>query len=253
MIVRSLKTPIVTAKSQTIFELLDGAIDALDEKSVVVVTSKIISLCEGRVVPIADTDKEQLIKQESDYYLPATLSKYGYHFTITNNTLISVAGIDESNSGGDFYVLWPEDTQKTCNEIRAYLRKRFNLRHVGVIISDSTTMAMRRGTIGIPLAYSGFKSVNDYIGTPDLFGRDFKVSRGGIAMGLAAAGVLSMGEGTEQTPVAVITDVPFVHFVDDDPTKKELAEEFYIQRYQDDLYEPFLRKMGWQPGGKQPE
>jgi len=57
-----------------------------------------------------------------------------------------------------------------------------------------------------------------------------------------------MGEGTEQTPFAVISDLPFVDFQDQDPTDKEL-KQFYLEHMEDDLFEPFLRQMGWQEGG----
>lgn len=248
MIVRPIKTDKILPGKQDIFAVLDKAITQLDEESVVVITSKILALCEGRVESTEGTDKEALIKRESDYYLPASISRYGYHFTLTRNTLISVAGIDESNSGGDYYVLWPKDPQKSANDIRRYLTDKFKLHKLGVIVSDSTSLPMRRGTLGIPIGYSGFKATNNYVGTPDLFGRDFTVSHGGVAIGLAAAGVLAMGEGTEQTPIAVVSDFPLVHFQNEDPTAEELAE-LYIDP-KEDLYEPFIGKADWQKGGR---
>ncbi|HET7827577.1 MAG TPA: coenzyme F420-0:L-glutamate ligase [Candidatus Saccharimonadales bacterium] len=248
MKVSPIKTEKVLPGKQDIYSVLDTAITRLGEKSVVVITSKILALCEGRVVAVGSVDKEELIKRESDYYLPATISKYGYHFTIVRNTLISVAGIDESNSGGDYYVLWPKDPQQSANDIRPYLRDKFSLRELGVVITDSTSLPMRRGTLGIPIGYSGFSATNNYVGTPDLFGRDFTVSHGGIAIGLAAAGALAMGEGTEQTPIAVVDDFPLIHFEDHDPTPDEL-DELYIDR-KEDLYEPFISKVEWQKGGR---
>jgi F420-0:gamma-glutamyl ligase len=248
MKVTAIKTDKIFPGKQNIFSVLDSAITSLKERSVVVITSKIVALCEDRVVPVGSVDKEELIKQESDYYLPASISKYGYHFTIVRNTLISVAGIDESNSGGDYYVLWPEDPQKSANDIRGHLMNKFGVRQLGVVVSDSTMMPMRRGTIGIPIGYSGFKATNNYVGTPDLFGRDFTVSHGGVAIGLAAVGVLAMGEGTEQTPIAIIEDFSLIQFQDRSPTADELAE-LYIDR-KEDLYEPFIGKADWQVGGR---
>jgi F420-0:gamma-glutamyl ligase len=247
MIVTPLRTELIIPNQKSIFEILDNTITGLKEKSVVVVTSKIIALCEGRVLPVEGTDKEELIVKESDFYLPSHLSKYGYHFTITQNTLISLAGIDESNSGGDYYVLWPKDSQGSANEIRAYLMKKFDLKELGVIVSDSTCMPMRHGTVGIPIGYSGFKPTNNYIGTPDLFGRNFQVSQAGVAIGLSAAAVLVMGEGTEQTPIAIIEEASFVQFQDHDPSPEEL-EGFYLKNMEDDLFEPFLKNAPWQRG-----
>lgn len=246
MIVRPIKTDKVLPGKKPLLDILDEFITDLKEGSVVIISSKILALCENRVLPADSVDKEELIKRESDYYLPATISKYGYHFTILRNTLIAVAGIDESNSGGDYYVLWPKDPQKSANQIRRHLADRFKLKKLGVIVSDSTSMPMRRGTIGIPIGYSGFKSTNNYVGTPDLFGRDFTVSHGGVAIGLAATGVLAMGEGTEQTPIVVVEDLPLISFQDRDPSPDELSE-FYID-LNEDLYAPFITKADWQKG-----
>lgn len=248
MIVTTVKTDRVLPGGKSIFEILDKFIPELKDSSVVILTSKIVALCENRVVPVDGTDKEELIQRESDYYLPAAVSKYGYHFTIVRNTLTAVAGIDESNSGGDYYVLWPKDPQAAANQIRHYLADKFKLNKLGVIISDSTSMPMRRGTIGIPIGYSGFKATNNYVGTPDLFGRDFKVSHGGVAIGLAATAVLAMGEGAEQTPIVIVEDLPLINFQNRDPSPDELSE-FYID-LQEDLYAPFLSAVDWQKGGR---
>lgn len=219
----------------------------MHEDSVLAITSKVVSLCENRVIPLDSIDKEKLIKQEATYYLPDALSKYGYHFTITNDTLISSAGIDESN-GDDNYVLWPQDSQKTANEVRSYLVNRFKVKNIGVIIVDSTCTPLRLGTSGVALGYSGFRPLNSYIGKPDLFGRPFAVSRSNIAGGLASAAVLVMGEGTEQTPFAVIEDLNFVEFQSSDPTNEEL-EIINIPR-EDDLFAPFFDSVNWLHGDK---
>lgn len=246
MNVRTVKTDKVLVGGPTIFELLDKYLSSLQEGSVLAITSKVIAICEGRVVPLGSIDKEELIKAESEYYLPARLSKYGISFTITKNSLIPRAGIDESNGNGN-YILWPQQPQQSANEIRQYLAKRFGLKKVGVIITDSTVMPLRYGTVGIVVAHSGFLAANDYRGKPDLFGRPFKVSIASVAGGLAAAAVLQMGEGTEQTPIAIIEDLPFVQFQSRNPNKKELAN-FYILVSGDDLFAPFLKNAPWQKG-----
>ncbi len=248
MHVTPIKTRKVTVPAPTIHEFLDASLSKLSENSVVAISSKIVALCEGRVVPVDGTDKEDLIKQESDYYLLKYISQYGHHFTITSNTLIASAGIDESNADGH-YVLWPADPQKSANEIRAYLVKRFNLEKVGVIITDSTCTPLRYGTLGIVIGHSGFQALHDYRGQPDLFGRQLEFSRSSVAGGLAAAACVVMGEGNEQTPIVIIEDVPFVTFQARDPTSAEL-EEFYIQDKDDDLFAPFLNSVQWQKGGR---
>ncbi|MBI2592454.1 coenzyme F420-0:L-glutamate ligase [Candidatus Saccharibacteria bacterium] len=246
MIVKTIKIHKIVAGGPTIFELLDKYLTALEEGSVVAIASKIVAICEGNVVAIGSIDKEELIKKESEHYLPGSLSKYGISFSITKNTLIPMAGIDESNGNGN-YILWPKEPQQSANEIRQYLAKRFGLKKVGVIITDSSVMPLRYGTVGIVVAHSGFLAANDYRGKPDLFGRPFKVSISSVAGGLAAAAALQMGEGAEQTPIAVIEDLPFVQFQSRDPNKKELAA-FYISICGDDLFAPFLQNAPWQKG-----
>ena len=218
MKVTAIKTRRVEAGSGTIFDLLDEYLQDLSEGSVVAITSKVVAICEGRVVPIGSVEKEDLVKKESDQYLAPSLSKFGMSFTITHNTLIPVAGIDESNGNGN-YVLWPADPQKSANEIRAYLAKRFDLKKVGVVITDSTARPLHYGTEGVAIGYSGLAPSNSYIGKPDLYGRPLKISISNVLDALAAAAVLVMGEGSEQTPLAVVEDLPFINFQDHEPTK----------------------------------
>lgn len=243
------KTRKVTADTVTVEEFLDESLGELAEGSIVVISSKVVAICEGRIVPMDSIDKDELIKKEADHYLPARLGEYGYHFTITHKTLIASAGIDESNADGN-YVLWPADPQKSANAIRLYLKQRFGLKNVGVIITDSTCTPMRIGTLGISIGHSGFAALRDYRGQPDLFGRPLQVTNSSIAGGLAAAACLLMGEGSEQTPIVILEDLSFVAFQDRDPTLEEL-EEYYIKNKDEDLFAPFLNAVRWQQGGDQ--
>ena len=247
MLVTALKTDKISP-GRTLNQVLDKYLVNLNDNSVLAITSKIVGICENRVVPIGGVDKTKLIERESDYFLDPALSKYNMSFTITRNTLVPVAGIDESNGNGN-YVLWPEDPQKSANQVRDYLKKRFSLKSIGVVLTDSTARPLHFGTEGVGIAYSGFAPSNNYIGQPDLFGREFKVSISNILDALASAAVVVMGEGTEQTPLAIIEEVPFVRFQDHDPTEEELAE-FYLSHMEDDLFEPFLKNAPWQKGGR---
>jgi len=247
MQVQAIQTRKVTAGSCTLHELLDESISELHERSVVAITSKVASLCEGRVAPLEGNDPHALARQESDLYLDhVERSRYQIHFTITRNTLIPNAGIDASNAGG-VYVLWPANPQKTANEVRAYLRKKFGLKELGVIITDSTGRPLRRGFGGISLGFSGFEGVRSYMGAHDLFGREFVMETADVMGGLAAAAVLVMGEGNECTPLAVITDLPFVTFMENDPSAEDIKNLFIDPA--DDIFEPFLSAGDWLPGG----
>lgn len=245
MKVTTIKTEKVVPNKKNLFQILDTYLPSMSENSVLAVTSKIVSICEGRVFRMEDADKDELISQEASYYLPRELNKYDVSHTITQNNLVAAAGIDESNGNG-YYILWPKDIQKSANGIRAYLKKRFNLRHVGVIITDSRTTPMRWGVTVLAIGHSGFVAVNNFIGKPDIFGRPIEHTMVNVADGLAASAGVVMGESNEQTPLSVIEDVPFVQFQDRNPSKKELQR--LIISPEDDLYAPLLTSVKWKKG-----
>lgn len=247
MQVRTVKTHKITEKDKDIFAILDKYMKEFRNRDILVITSKIVSICGGRIVKVGTVDKQALVAQESEYYLPPEINKYNFSLTITRGMLTPAAGIDESNAHG-YYVLWPKNVQQSANRIREYLCKRFGLESVGVIITDSRTVLLRWGTIGTCLAHSGFLALNDYRSTLDIFGREMKVTQASISEGLAASAVVSMGEGSEQTPLAIIEDVPFVQFQKRNPTKKELAALTLTK--EEDIYSPLLNSVQWKKGKK---
>tara|TARA_B100001250_G_C19711988_1_gene749655 strand:+ start:163 stop:933 length:771 start_codon:yes stop_codon:yes gene_type:complete len=250
MKVTPIKTRRVEPGALTLFELLDEAIGSLEEKTIVVITSKIVSLCEGATLPIDAIDREDLIAREADRYLPKNYSVYGHHFTIKDHTLIASAGIDQSN-GGDRYILWPKNSWKTAHEARSYLCQKFDMQDIGVLITDSTCHPLRRGTTGIALGYSGFRGLKNYIGQSDLFGRPFHVTYANLAEGLAAAAVVTMGEGGESMPIATISDTPpSIRFSAESPDATEKTE--WKIKIEDDLFSPFLTALNWLPANDSP-
>lgn len=245
MKVTTIKTCKITSKNKSIYKILDKYIPALKERSVFVITSKIAAICEGRLLKIGKIEKDTLIEKEADYFLPSKENLYHLALTIKNNILAASAGIDESNGNG-YYILWPKNPQKTANDVRRYLKKRFSLKRVGIIVTDSKTTPQRWGVTGIAIAHSGFTALNDYRGKPDIFGRKLQVTQISVVDGLAAAAVLVMGESNEQTPLAIIEDIPFVRFQQRNPTKKELqALKISLA---EDLYAPMLTSVQWKKG-----
>lgn len=251
MIVNSIKTHKITSEDTDILEVLDQYVKDLQENSVLAISSKIISITEGSILKIGDFEnpetKEKLIRENSQYFLERASSKYNISFTITNNILSASAGIDESNGNG-FYILWPKNPQESANKIREYLSKKFNLKNFGVVITDSKTTPLRWGVTGIALAHSGFKALRDYIGKKDLFGRPFVYEKLNIADSIATTAVLVMGEGDEQTPLAILEGLEDIEFQENNPTKEEL-ENLKIN-LDTDLYAPFLKNADWKKGGK---
>lgn len=250
MKVSAIQTHKITEQDKNIFEILEQYIDHVSENSVVAVTSKIVSICEGSILKIENGGqlKDRLIEENSQYYLPRSNNKYNVSFTVTNNILSASAGIDESNGNG-FYILWPKNPQESANKIREYLVGMFGVKNLGVIITDSKTTPLRWGVTGISLAHSGFNALYDYIGKEDLFGRPFVYEKLNIADSLASTAVLEMGEGSEQTPLAIIESIKNIEFQNRNPSKEEL-DGLRIS-LEDDLFAPFLKNADWKKGGRE--
>ncbi|MBI2577280.1 MAG: coenzyme F420-0:L-glutamate ligase [Candidatus Wildermuthbacteria bacterium] len=247
MKITEVKTSKITDQNHDILEVLDAYLPRLQEGTVVAVTSKIVSICEGRMVPFrSKEEKDEIIKKEADYYLPSEINKYHVWLTIKNSIIIFSSGVDESNGNG-YLVLWPSDPQKWANTIREHLAKKHSLQKIGVIITDTSSMPLRRGQKGIVLAHSGFYALNDYVGKPDIFGRVLKITKAAVADALATASVLVMGEGNEQTPLALVEDIPFVQFQGRNPTQEELAELRIA--IEDDLFGEMVSGVRWEKGG----
>ncbi len=208
--------------------------ELINESMVLAITSKIVSLAEGRVVDKSMAEKADLIKQEADHNFGEV--GYGCYLTVKHGLFIPSAGIDESNSQGDKFILYPLAPFLSLEKIGRDLKKRWGINNLGIVMTDSHTTPLRRGVTGISLAHWGFRGLKNMIGTPDLFGRELKMTTINIADGLAAAATLVMGEGNECRPLAILNgaDIVFTAETDPEEVKMPLA---------DDLYYPFFKQM----------
>ena len=214
--------------------LLNAVKGKLSNGDVLSVSTKVVSINEGRIVSKSEISKKDLVEKESDQFL----GEIGYNIflTIKDGLLIPSAGIDESNAGDGQYLLFPEKPFDSAKAIWAYLKKELQLDQLGVILVDSHTTPLRRGTSGIALSYWGFEAVRDYRGTPDLDGKPLEYTFLNLVDSLAATANLSMGEGNECTPL-VITKGVELNFVDEvDPTEIQIP-------IKEDLYYPFLKSI----------
>lgn len=248
MIVTAYKTPKIVVGSN-LFTTLDEYLPKLQENSVVVVTSKIISICQGRVVKNDGTvNKRGLIRREAELYMEEeNSSKWGIILTVKNDTLVASSGIDESNGNG-YFILWPENLKKTAIDIWKHLREKYHVERLGVIITDSHTTPLRWGVTGIGIGWCGFEPLKNYIDKPDIFGRLLHVTKASVLDGLASSAVLVMGEGKEQTPLTVITDVPFVRFKNKPPSPSEI-KSLHIS-VTEDIFSPLINSPLWKKGGQ---
>jgi putative folate metabolism gamma-glutamate ligase len=250
MKITAIKTAVIHPPKDDLLAAIAAAIPAraLKEKSVIVITSKVVSIWEGRCVSMDRyAKKDELVMREADLYLPREMTPGAWCMhTIKNNVFIPSAGVDESNADG-YYILWPKDPVRAAKKLWTWLRKKYGVKELGVIISDSHTIPLRRGVMGISLAHYGFEPLKDYRDTPDIFGRTLKMTQTNIPDGFAAAAVVLMGEGDERTPLAIITDVPWIKFVEHPRRSKKPFSSFEIHT-REDLYYPLLSGVKWEKG-----
>ncbi len=248
MKIQAIKTDVIHPPKDDLFPAIVKAIPSLKEKSVIVITSKVISIWQGRCVSMDRyAKKDELVMREADLYLPREMTPGAWCMhTIKNNIFIPSAGVDESNADG-YYILWPKDPARVAKKLWMWLRKKYAVKDLGVIVSDSHTIPLRRGVMGISLAHYGFEPLKDYRDTPDIFGRTLKMTQTNIPDGLAAAAVVLMGEGDECTPLAIISDVPWITFVEHPRRSKKPFSSFEIRTHED-LYYPLLSGVKWKKG-----
>jgi len=227
MNIRPIKTR-VFEEGEDLLSFITKYIPKLKDGSVLVVTSKIVALSEGRTARIQDSKK--IIRAESDWVLQTK------HVALTekDGMILANAGVDESNANGKV-ILLPEDSFKTAQTLRSNILQNVAIKKLGVIISDSRVMPLRAGVVGIALGYAGLKGVRDYRGKTDLFGRRLKFTQTDVADSLATAAALVMGEGNERQPLAVIEDAPVVF------TGRVNKKELLIPM-KDDMYYPLFIK-----------
>lgn len=236
--------PLITTPIQTrIFKagenLAEFIVDHVDksqvhESMILAVTSKIVSLAESRLVPRSSIDKKSLIEQEADHNLGEV--GFGCYLTIKDGLFIPSAGIDESNSEGDDYILYPKDPFLSAQKLWENLKFKWQLTSLGIIITDSHTTPLRRGVTGIALSYWGFHGLKDMVGAPDLFGRKLQMTTVNLADGLATTATLLMGEANECRPLAILSgaEVQFADLIDPSEIRMNLTH---------DLYYPFFKHL----------
>ena len=248
MLAKAIKTRALIPPKDDLLSVIKESIFELKEKSIIVITSKVVSIWQGKCIKIdSKIEKDELIKKEADFYIDREKisSEYDVMLTIKNNILIPTSGIDESNANG-YYILWPEKPLEAAREIYNFIKKNYGLKDFGVIISDSHTTPLRTGIMGIGLSYYGFYPLKDYRGKKDIFGRDLKMSQTNIVDSLAAAAVYEMGEGAEQAPIAVIEDVGEIKFEE----KDAINPNPLTINIDEDIYSPFLKAVKWKKGIK---
>jgi dihydrofolate synthase / folylpolyglutamate synthase len=233
-----IKTRVLHPPKDDLYAVLDAHLTDVREGDIVVVTSKVVSIHEGRCIPLTSADKKTLIEKESDFI---NLSHQRKNLlTVVHHAFIANAGIDESNGAGHC-ILLPQDPFASARTLYRYLLKRFHVSRVGVIVTDSHTLPFRYGTVSTGIGWWGFEPIVNHQGRPDLFGRTTLYSKTNMVDAIAASVSLISGECNEAQPIQIVRDVPGVVWCTDD-TRQQL-----LVPYEEDLYRVLYKD--FKPGG----
>jgi coenzyme F420-0:L-glutamate ligase/coenzyme F420-1:gamma-L-glutamate ligase len=184
---------------------------------IVVVTHKIVSKAEGRIVDLAcikpstkairmakEHDKDprvmELILKESIQILRA---KNGVIISETKHGFVCAnAGVDQSNVEGDMAALLPVDPDESASRIQEAVKKKIG-KEIAVIITDTFGRTFRNGQTNVAIGIAGINPIKSYIGTYDMYGRKLRVTEIAVADEIASAAELVMGKA-QGTPVAIV-------------------------------------------------
>ncbi len=208
--------------SVIILEAIDRSQIEIQNGDILVVTHKIVSKAEGRVVELdsiepstrainmaKEHDKDprimELILRESSQILRA---KDGIIISETRNGFVCAnAGVDQSNVKGDTAVLLPLAPDESADRVRHAVKKKVG-KEVAVIITDTFGRTFRNGQTNVAIGIAGINPIKSYIGTYDMYGRKLRVTEIAVADEIASASELVMGK-SESTPVAIIRGYNF--------------------------------------------
>jgi len=206
--------PEITAGSDLAALIAETAADVRDG-DILVVTSKIVSKAEGRVVA---GPREQAIEAETARVVArrgATTIAQTRH-----GLVLAAAGVDESNTAPGSVVLLPEDPDESARRLRKALHARTG-RTVGVIITDTMGRPWRAGQTDNAIGAAGVAPVRDYRGETDTFGNILEVTVAAVADEIAAAADLVKGK-SRGVPVAVARGLADLVTEQDGPGAREL-------------------------------
>ncbi|HEV2361139.1 MAG TPA: coenzyme F420-0:L-glutamate ligase [Acidimicrobiales bacterium] len=172
---------------------------------VVVVTQKIVSKAEGRVVP-ADDDPATKLRLVLDEAVRVVRRRGDLMVTETRHGFVCAnSGVDLSNIEKGHAALLPVDPDRSARRIRDGIRGRTGA-EVGVIVSDTFGRAWRRGVTDVAIGVAGIAAIVDLRGTEDATGRELQATEVCVADEIAAAAELVMGKATN-VPVAIVRGV----------------------------------------------
>jgi coenzyme F420-0:L-glutamate ligase / coenzyme F420-1:gamma-L-glutamate ligase len=175
----------------------------LRDGDVVVVTQKVVSKAEGRIVPEGDLGRAGWVERESARVVARrgdlVIAQTRHGFVCAN------AGVDASNVEAGFVSLLPDDPDASADRIREALTERLGV-DVAVVVTDTFGRSWRRGLVNVAIGCAGLPALVDLRGTPDHTGRSLEATVVALADEVAAASGLVMAKDAG-VPAAVVRGV----------------------------------------------
>lgn len=187
--------------------ILGDAVDGgLVDGDILVLSSKVVSKAEGRLVE-AD-DRESAITAETVRVVATRRHAGGVTRIVEDRRglVMAAAGVDASNVDDGYVLLLPEDPDASALALATSLRERFGIR-LGVIITDTFGRPWREGQTDVAIGAAGVRVADDLRGSTDSQGRPLLVTMPAIADELAAAADL-VKEKTRGRPLAIVRGLP---------------------------------------------
>jgi coenzyme F420-0:L-glutamate ligase / coenzyme F420-1:gamma-L-glutamate ligase len=194
----------------------------IQDGDIFVISQKIISKQEGRIVNLSDIFPSELaVGIGREYHkdpklIEAILSESKRIVRMYNEVIIvethhgficANAGVDESNVENGYAALLPVDPDKSALNIQTKLQEKTK-KKVAVIISDTFGRSFRLGQTDVAIGIAGIDTILDYSGTKDTFGRILRVTAIAISDEICSAAELVMGK-TKNCPVAIVRNYKF--------------------------------------------
>jgi F420-0:gamma-glutamyl ligase len=218
-----IKTNLVNPEDNLAENFLAAVVSAgisITEKSIIVVSSKVFSYAENRILEVSnDEEFQRIVEREAEMYYSGKV----VDLTYKQGLFVANAGIDKSNIPAGKIILWPENPQKSVDEFRLILMQKLNLKELGVIMIDSICLPGRNGVTGAAMAYSGIVAVTDERGKADIYGNPLRITKVNKADAISAAANLLMGESNEMIPYCLVSDLEIEFTSDSIDSVKELA------------------------------
>lgn len=194
----------------------------IKDNDILIITQKIISKQEGRVVQLSTITPSLLATGigseygKDPYVVQKILDESKRIVRLSNGIIISEtihgfvcanAGVDESNVKLGYVTLLPKDPNMSAQKLQESIKKKTG-KSVAVIISDTFGRPFRMGQTNCAVGFAGISAIVDYVGTKDTFDRVLRVTEIAIVDEICSASELVMGKSLH-TPVAIVRNYKF--------------------------------------------